>query len=99
MAKANKSLLSSVFKSRLINSGESSIAVDIAGTSQAVKELLRSENSSPGTAQDLEKVPLSDQVSNLLNATAEKSSSEKKNILKVPIFTSDICLRPKELSH
>uniref|UniRef100_A0A1J3EC35 Pentatricopeptide repeat-containing protein, mitochondrial n=1 Tax=Noccaea caerulescens TaxID=107243 RepID=A0A1J3EC35_NOCCA len=101
VSKANTSLLSSVFKSRLTTSGESSIAADIAGTSQAVKELLRSKNSSSGTGQDLEKVPLSDQVSNLLHATAEKSSSEKKkkNILKIPSFTTDISLRPKELSR
>ncbi|KFK22804.1 hypothetical protein AALP_AAs59619U000200, partial [Arabis alpina] len=67
--KPTKSLLSSVFISRIRNSGESSIVSgtvkdrDIAGTSQAVKNLLISKTSS---SSDLEEAPLPNQVSNLL---------------------------------
>ncbi|KAL1196375.1 Pentatricopeptide repeat-containing protein [Cardamine amara subsp. amara] len=106
VSKANKSLLSSVFKSRIRNTGESSIASgitrdrDIAGTSQAVKELLRSNNPS----SDLEDTSLQDRISNLLHVTtSEKSSSEKNTILKIPSFNNkipyDISLRSKELSR
>ncbi|XP_006286359.2 pentatricopeptide repeat-containing protein At4g04790, mitochondrial isoform X1 [Capsella rubella] len=103
VSKANKSLLSSVFKSRIRKTGESSIASsnkDIAGTSQAVKELLSSKNSS----SDIEEAPLQDRVSNLLHVTTmEKSSSEKNLLLKIPSFTTkipyDISLRSKELSR
>ncbi|XP_020876623.1 pentatricopeptide repeat-containing protein At4g04790, mitochondrial isoform X3 [Arabidopsis lyrata subsp. lyrata] len=102
VSKANKSLLSSVFKSRIRNTGESSIASgnkDIAGTSQAVKDLLCSKYSS----SDLEEAPLQDRVSNLLHVTtSEKSSLEKNLVLKIPSFTPkipyDISLRSKELS-
>ncbi|CAH2071642.1 unnamed protein product [Thlaspi arvense] len=110
VSKANKSL-SSLFFSRAKKPGESSIAAsgaarerDIAGTSQAVQELLRSNDSSPsGTGKDLEKASLPDQVSNLLHvATTEKSSSEK-NVLKIPSFTTKIpiCIseRSKEMSR
>ncbi|VVB07809.1 unnamed protein product [Arabis nemorensis] len=121
--KTTKSLLSSVFISRIRNSGESSIASgtvkdrDIAGTSQAVKNLLMSKNSSSSgndkesdlifpniLCVDLEEAPLTDQVSNLLRVTsAEKSSSSKTNVLKIPSFNTkipfDISLRSKELSR
>lgn len=51
VSKANKSLLSSVFKSRIRNTATVRDR-DIAGTSQAVKELLRSNNhSSSGNLQ------------------------------------------------
>nr|AAD03456.1 contains similarity to Ipomoea nil leaf protein (GB: D85101) [Arabidopsis thaliana] len=87
VSKVNKSLLSSVFKSRIRPTGESSIASgnkDIAGTSQAVKDLLSSKNSSSVT-------------------TSDKSSLEKNLFLKIPSFTTkipyDISLRTKELSR
>nr|AAQ82839.1 At4g04790 [Arabidopsis thaliana]BAD94316.1 hypothetical protein [Arabidopsis thaliana] len=103
VSKVNKSLLSSVFKSRIRPTGESSIASsnkDIAGTSQAVKDLLSSKNSS----SDLEEASLQDRVSKLLHVTtSDKSSLEKNLFLKIPSFTTkipyDISLRTKELSR
>ncbi|XP_013662012.2 pentatricopeptide repeat-containing protein At4g04790, mitochondrial isoform X2 [Brassica napus] len=101
VSKANK--LSSVFISRIKNSAQSSIPSaaatvrnrDIPGTSQAVKDLLKSKITSSGT-----EAPLSDQISSLLHV----SSLEKTdNILKIPSFNAkipiDISLRSKELSR
>ncbi|ESQ38119.1 hypothetical protein EUTSA_v10028431mg [Eutrema salsugineum] len=106
VSKPNKSLLSSVFFSRIRNSGESSISSregDIAATSQAVKELLRSKISSSGTGQDLDEAKLPDQVSKLLHVTTTEKSSSETNALKIPSFNTkiplDISLRSKELSR
>ncbi|KAJ0264912.1 Pentatricopeptide repeat-containing protein [Hirschfeldia incana] len=105
VSKANK--LSSVFIYRIKNSTQSSIPSaatvknrDIAGTSQAVKDLLRSKISSSAT--DVEEVPLSDQISSLLHVATD--SSETTNVLKIPSFNAkkipiDISLRSKELSR
>ncbi|KAG2330658.1 hypothetical protein Bca52824_001838 [Brassica carinata] len=101
VSKANK--LSSVFISRIKNSGPSAATVknrDIPGTSQAVKDLIRSKISSSGTDHD--QTPLSDQISNLLHVSA--SETKTTNILKIPSFNAkmipiDISLRSKELSR
>ncbi|CAN6972352.1 unnamed protein product [Brassica rapa subsp. trilocularis] len=101
VSKANK--LSSVFISRIKNSAQSSIPSaatiknrDIPGTSQAVKDLLRSKISSSGT-----EVPLSDQISTLLHVSSLEKTDD--NILKIPSFNAkipiDISFRSKELSR
>ncbi|KAF8112124.1 hypothetical protein N665_0066s0002 [Sinapis alba] len=102
VSKANK--LSSVFISRIKNPSQSSIPSatvknrDIPGTSQAVKDLIRSKISSSGTDHD--QTPLSDQISNLLHVSASETTP---NILNIPSFNAkvpiDISLRSKELSR
>ncbi|CAN6859701.1 unnamed protein product [Brassica oleracea] len=101
VSKANK--LSSVFISRIKSSAQSSIPSaatvknrDIPGTSQAVKDLIRSKISSSGP-----EAPLSDQISSLLHVSSLEKTED--NILKIPSFNAkipiDISLRSKELSR